>query len=308
MRTINLSLVSSQARTRVVAKKPSKDVLMPYVYLVPALILFLVFMVYPVARSIVSSTWDWDGLSAGRFVGWKNYWVLLHDGNFWNSLKITAIWVTLSGGLLPLTGAVLALLVDFGTKSRVIGKLARTVLFIPMTISFVAVGLLFTLFFNPMQGVISGIAHQFGVLSDLDLLGEPRTTVPTIFVVVLWQWSGFGMVIFAAALAGMPTELYDSASIDGATKLQVIRHIVVPLLIPTYLVVVTINVIGGFKAFDLIYVMTAGGPGEASETTSIFLYKQAFILHRFGYGSAVAIVLFFLVVIATLILSRLRRA
>jgi ABC-type sugar transport system permease subunit len=116
------------------------------------------------------------------------------------------------------------------------------------------------------------------------------------------------MVIFTAALQGISGELYDAAKIDGASKWQTIRHVVLPLLVPTYIVILTLNIIGGFKAFDLIYVMTAGGPANASQTTSIFLYQQAFILHKFGYGSTVSVVLFVLVGVVAMVLNRRRFA
>ncbi|MEP0322233.1 carbohydrate ABC transporter permease [Bauldia litoralis] len=280
----------------------------PYLYMAPALVLFGAFLIYPVIQSFFYSLLDWDGLQPGVYVGLDNYAQLFRDPNFWNSLKITLIWVAMSGGILPLTALVLALLVDFGTTSRTLGGIARTVLFIPMTISLVAVGLLFTLFYNPLLGVINNVFLQFGMMTAIDLLGNSSTTLMAIFFVAVWQWSGFGMVIFAAALQGIPSELYDAAKIDGATKWQIIRHVVLPLLVPTYVVILTLNVIGGFKAFDLIYVMTAGGPAQASETTSIFLYKNAFVLHKFGYGSAVSVVLFIIIGIATVVLTRRRFA
>jgi ABC-type sugar transport system permease subunit len=280
----------------------------PYLYMLPALILFGTFLVYPVIQSVFYSLLDWDGLKPGVYVGFENYIRLFHDKNFWNSLKVTVVWVAMSGGILPLTALVLALVVDFGTSSRTLGSIARTVLFIPMTISLVVVGLLFTLFYNPILGVINNVLQRLGSTAIFDLLGDSNTVLIAIFFVAVWQWSGFGLVIFTAALQGISGDLFDAARIDGASKWQLIRYIVLPLLLPTYLTIMTLNIIGGFKAFDLIYVMTAGGPAEASATTSIFLYKQAFILHNFGYGSAVSVVLFVLVGLATLVLTRRRFA
>lgn len=280
----------------------------PYLYMLPALTLFGTFLVFPVIQAFLYSMLDWDGLKPGVYVGLDNYVTLFSDRTFWSSLKVTLFWVAMSGGILPLTALVLALLVDFGTKSRTLAGVARTVLFIPMTISLVVVGLLFSLFYNPILGVINNVLQRFGAAGTLDLLGNSSTTLMAIFFVAVWQWSGFGMVIFTAALQGISGELFDAARIDGASKWQTIRHIVLPLLVPTYVIILTLNVIGGFKAFDLIYVMTAGGPAQASETTSIFLYKQAFILHKFGYGSAVSVVLFLLVGLVTIVLTRRRFA
>jgi len=293
------------------AERPSARghyLLTPYLYMLPALIIFVVFLVYPVFQSFLYSLLDWDGLKPGVYVGFANYELLFNDPAFWNSLKVTVFWVAMSGGILPLTALALALLVDFGVQSQTWAGIARTVLFIPMTISLVVVGLLFTLFYNPIQGVINNVVALFGLTSTLDLLGDSNTVLMSIFFVAVWQWSGFGMVIFTAALQSISGELYDAAKIDGAGKWQIIRHIALPLLVPTYLVILTLNIIGGFKAFDLIYVMTAGGPANASQTTSIFLYQQAFILHKFGYGSAVSVVLFALVGLVALALNRRRFA
>jgi ABC-type sugar transport system permease subunit len=279
-----------------------------YLYLIPGAALVVVFIVAPIIQSGYFSLLDWDGLAPARFVGLGNYGRLFGDENFWNSLKITLIWVAMSGGLLPAGALILALLVEFGVRSARLRAIARTVLFIPMTISLVAVGLLFSLFYNPVQGVINNLLQDLGIFSALDLLGNSHTTILAIFAVALWQWSGFGMVILCAALQSIPSEFIEAARIDGATTGQIIRHVIVPLLVPTYMVITTVNVIGGFKAFDLIYVMTAGGPAQASETTSIFLYKQAFVLHRFGYASTIAVVLFAIICVTAFILMRWRIA
>jgi len=302
------ALLESRPGVRAKAARRTHVDRIAYVYLVPAAVLVLIFMVAPVVQSGYFSLLDWDGLAPSKFVGLANYRNLLTDENFWNSLKITLIWVALSGGLLPAGALVLALLVEFGVRSGRLRAIARTVLFIPMTISLVAVGLLFSLFYNPVQGVINNVLQDFGIFSALDLLGDSHTTILAIFGVALWQWSGFGMVILCAALQGVPSELIDAARIDGATTSQIIRYVILPLLIPTYMVITTVNVIGGFKAFDLIYVMTAGGPANASETTSIFLYKEAFVLHRFGYASAIAVVLFVVVCVSAFVLMRRRVA
>ncbi|HEX4297920.1 MAG TPA: sugar ABC transporter permease [Devosia sp.] len=300
---------ASIAETTVKRRSPrSHYVLTPYLYMLPALIIFGAFLVYPVIQSFFYSLQDWDGLNRGTYVGFANYVTLFNDPNFWNSLKVTLFWVAMSGGILPLTALGLALLVDFGVQSRTLSGIARTVLFIPMTISLVVVGLLFTLFYNPILGVINNVLQRLGLMSMLDLLGDSNTVLMSIFFVAVWQWSGFGMVIFTAALQGISGELYDAAKIDGASKWQTIRHVVLPLLVPTYIVILTLNIIGGFKAFDLIYVMTAGGPANASQTTSIFLYQQAFILHKFGYGSTVSVVLFVLVGVVAMVLNRRRFA
>lgn len=277
----------------------------PYVYMLPAAITVGVFIVYPLIESFVLSFQSWSGLNSPKYVGLGNYIELLHDPEFGHSLVITVIWVILSGSLITSSGLALALLVEFGVKNRVIVNISRTVLFIPVTISMVAAGLLWTLIYNPLIGLLDRlISLIFGTSITYDFLGNPHSSVLSIFLVAVWQNAGFDMVIFIAALIGIPGDIFDAASIDGASKRQTIQYVVLPLLVPVTVVMATLNVIGAFKAFDLIYVMTQGGPGTATEVTAIYLFKQAFTVHRMGYGSAVAVILLIISFAATYLMTR----
>jgi raffinose/stachyose/melibiose transport system permease protein len=283
----------------------------PYLYVLPAGLLLLVFVGYPVVQSFLVALYDWDGLGRPVFTGFANLRKLFLDPVFWKSLKNTAIWVVMSGVILSIGGLFLAFLVEYGASARLLSGISRTVLFIPMMMSLVSIGLLWALIFNPMLGLLTNLLAAVGLASKanpLNLLGNPKVALYFAFIPAIWQWSGFGMVVFSAALQGIPQELYDASSIDGATYARQMRHITLPLLYPAVVIVTTVNVIGAFKAFDLIYVMTAGGPGDATLVSSILIFREAFVVHHFGYASAIAVVLFVITVIITALMLRYRNA
>jgi ABC-type sugar transport system permease subunit len=284
----------------------------PYLYVLPAGLILLVFLAYPVARSFLYALYSWDGLDIAEWRGLANFPRLFNDPVFWGSLKNTVIWVLLSGTVLSVGELFLAFLVEYGARARAISGVSRTILFMPMMMSLVLVGLLWALIFNPMLGLLTNLLAAVGLAnkgSPLNLLGgDPRTALFYAFVPAIWQWSGFGMVVFSAALQGIPQELFDASAIDGASYARQLRHVTLPLLYPAVVVVTTINVIGAFKAFDLIYVMTAGGPGDATLVSSIFIFREAFVVHHFGYASSAAVVLFVITVVITALLMRYRRA
>lgn len=270
-----------------------------YLYMAPALILMLVFIVYSLFSSVKISLTDWSGLLEKNFVGLENYKNLIQDHSFWNSLKVQFIWVIMSVVLLAAAGLVLSIIVEFFVTNRLSGIL-RTVFFMPMMMSLVAVGILWTLIFNPMIGVLNELFQMTGILGSaqtLDLLGNGKYALYFVFIPALWQWSGFGMVIFSAAMQGISSDILEAATVDGCSTLGRIRYIILPLMKPTIATVCMLNLIGGFKCFDLIYTMTQGGPGEATMATTIYIYKEMFVNGNYGYSAAMAIILFLVTVV-----------
>lgn len=268
-----------------------------YAFAAPAVVLLALFIVYPLVSSMQISTMEWNGLSSGRFVGFSNYIRLVQDSAFWNGLKLQFIWAFLSVVILGLTGLLLALIVEYLIPFKRLIPVFRTVLFTPMMMSMVVIGLLWTMIYNPMIGLLNKLLQQFGVLSAtqvLDLLGNGKTALYASFIPVIWQWSGFGMVVFSAAIQGIPQDILEASVVDGCSRFRQIRHIIFPLLLPTLAMVCTINLIGGLKCFDLIYVMTAGGPGINTQVSSIYIFRQAFILNSHGYSAAISFVMFLL--------------
>jgi ABC-type sugar transport system permease subunit len=280
----------------------------PYLFILPALAMLIIFLYYPILGALQISFNEWSGMGPKKFVGFKNYANLFTDRTFWHSIRLTFLWVILSTVVLPIGGLLLAMLVEYTTKARLIAGISRTILFMPMMMSLVAVGLLWSLIFNPTMGLLNALLvkiHLMDPMNPLVLLSKPNTAIFAAFVPAVWQWSGFGMVIISAALMNIPAELLEAAAVDGASRSKQFFRIILPLLMPTIFTCATLHLIGGFKAFDLIYTMTAGGPGDATLVTSLYIFRQAFVDHKFGYATSMAVVLFGIIFIFTYIFNKL---
>jgi ABC-type sugar transport system permease subunit len=280
----------------------------PYLFILPALAMLIVFLYYPIVQALGISFNVWNGMGPKKFVGAGNYINLFTDKTFWHSMRLTFLWVVLSTVILPIGGLILAMLIEYTAKARLLAGISRTVLFMPMMMSLVAVGLLWSLIFNPTMGLLNALLvkmHLMDPMNPLTLLGKANTAIFAAFVPAVWQWSGFGMVIISAALMNIPTELLEAAAVDGAGKSKQFFRIILPLLMPTVFTCATINMIGGFKAFDLIYTMTAGGPGDATMVTALYIFRQAFVDHKFGYATAQAVILFITIFIFTFAFNKL---
>lgn len=266
-------------------------------FIAPAVALLAVFIVYPLLSSFQLSTLEWSGLGLGKFVGMENYESLWKDPVFWNAIKLQFIWALLSLTILAATGLVLALVVEFFVPVRRLIPTFRTILFMPMMMSMVAIGLLWSMVFNPMIGLLNEALQMLGLLKPaqvLDLMGSNNSALYAVFIPTIWQWSGFGMVVFSAAMQGIPQDVMEASVVDGCTRWQQILHIVIPLLAPTFAMQCTINLIGGLKCFDIIYIMTAGGPGISTQVSSIYIFRQAFVLNNHGYSAAISSIMFLL--------------
>jgi ABC-type sugar transport system permease subunit len=210
--------------------------------------------------------------------------------------------------ILPLGGLILAMLVEYTTNARIMAGLSRTILFMPMMMSLVAVGLLWSLIFNPTLGLLNALLVKINLVNPmepLNLLGKANTAIFAAFFPAVWQWSGFGMVIISAALMNIPQELLEAAAVDGASRPKQFFRIILPLLMPTIFTCATLHLIGGFKAFDLIYTMTAGGPGGATMVSALYIFRQAFVDNKFGYSTAIAVVIFIMIFIFTYVFNKL---
>lgn len=270
--------------------------------------MLIVFLYYPIAGALDISLNEWSGMGPRKFVGLGNYFQLLKDRTFWHSFRLTFLWVLLSTIILPIGGLVLAMLIEYTTKAKVMAGLSRTILFMPMMMSLVAVGLLWSLIFNPTMGMLNAILIKLRLIDPmipLNILGRANTAIFGAFIPAIWQWSGFGMVIISAAMMNIPVELLEAAAVDGAGRAKQFFRIILPLLLPTIFTCATLHLIGGFKAFDLIYTMTAGGPGDATMVSALYIFRQAFIDHKFGYATAIAAVLFLMIFIFTYVFNKL---
>jgi ABC-type sugar transport system permease subunit len=269
----------------------------PYLFVLPAAILLGIFIVYPMFSSVYLSLTNWSGLGEKSFVGFENYRRLFTEPIFWNSIRLQFTWALLSVVLLAGCGLFLALVVEIFVPAKFLVPIFRTILFMPMMMSMVCIGLLWSVIYNPMIGLVNEVLRIVGFIKQgqaLDFLGNSDFALYAAFVPTMWQWSGFGMVIFSAAMQGIPQDIMEAALIDGCGKYGRIRHIILPLLRPNIATVCTINLIGGLKCFDIIYVMTAGGPGNGTLVTSIYIFKMAFVNNAHGYSAAISFILFLL--------------
>lgn len=271
----------------------------------PALILFSVFFVYPLLKGIGMSLTDWDGMGQAKFVGLKNFVTFFSDERAIQDIKTTLIYALGSATLLNLVGLCYALLMnsDFHGKS-----IARVVIYLPAIISPLIMGYIWYFLLQPGRGYL---AHAFAQLGLPDLIGnwmgEYSVTLLVLVLVNVWQFAGMTMIIYLAGLQSIPSEYLEAATIDGAGRWQRFTRITLPLLMPAIRINVVTNIIGSLSVFDIIMALTEGGPGYSTESLSIYIMRMCYG-SRTGYSTAVAMILFFIILIPVLISMRLTRA
>jgi ABC-type sugar transport system permease subunit len=281
-----------------------------YLFIAPIVIFFAVFVGYPFLRSFYLSLTNWSGLGSPAFVGLRNFQVMADDPAFWKSLFNTFVFTGATTVLQTALPLLLAVLLNKGWRA---GVLFRTLIFIPAVISLVVTGVLWQLIYEPNFGTLNQMLRAVGLGAVAHpWLADPHTVLPALIVVSLWQSIGLFTLIYLAGLQGINPALYEAASLDGASPRQQFFHITVPMLRTVSGVVIVLNLINGFKTFDLIYVMTGGGPNRASEVLGTYLYGLAFgstagAVPALGYATAISMVIFVLCLSATIVQLRVAR-
>lgn len=271
-------------------------------FLAPVTILLIVFILYPIIDTFITSGYQWNGISSAKeFIGFENWKTLLTDKNFWIAFRNNLVIMVLSIVIQIPIGLALATFLDFGGKKLTIFKV---IWFVPLLLSSVAIGFLFTYALATNGGIVSTISGWFGG-GNIDLLGNPKTALLTVIIVICWQFTPFYMVYFMAAFTNIPYDVFEAARIDGATRGQYFWRIALPLLVPSMKSAAILSMVGSLKYFDLIYVMTGGGPGTSTELMATYMYKQSFKNFNMGYGSAVAGGMFILISMVALITMKL---
>ena len=271
-------------------------------FLAPVTILMIVYIFYPIVDTFITSTYQWNGISADKkFIGIQNWITLIQDKSFWIAFKNNLIIMVLSIVIQIPLGLALATFLDFGGKKLTIFKV---IWFIPLLMSSVAIGFLFTYALATNGGIVSTISGWFGG-GNIDLLGNPKTALLTVLAVICWQFTPFYMVYFMAAFTNIPYDVFEAAWIDGGTRGQYFWRIALPLLVPSMKSAAILSMVGSLKYFDLIYVMTGGGPGTSTELMATYMYKESFSQFNMGYGSAVAGGMFILISMIALITMKL---
>ncbi|MEW2135623.1 sugar ABC transporter permease [Streptomyces sp. NPDC005409] len=272
-------------------------------FLLPALALFLVFVLAPIAVAVYTGFFKWGGVGPmDDFVGFGNYAKLFHDevflGDLGRGLYLIALSLTVQLPFALFTAVLL--------NQRLCGRAVyRMLFFAPYILSEVVTAVLFTMIFLPDAGMADHLAGALG-LEGLQgrWLADPSTVMPTLFVVMTWKYFGFHMMLFLAGLQGIPGEILEAASIDGANAWQRFRNVTLPLLGPTIRISAFLSVIGAIQLFDLVWVMTAGGPNHSSETMAVSIFQYGFKRYQVGYASAISVVLFMISLVFSLFYQR----
>jgi len=275
-----------------------------YLFLLPSGLILLAFVVYPILQSFWMSLHDWSFFSSNHpFVGLRNYDTMLHDSRFWNALQNTALY---TGVVVPVqVGLGLALAAAL-QRNTLFNKLLRSVFFFPVISSLATMGIVWKFLLDPQIGVINAAMTSVG-LPDLDFLQSTTWALPAVMLVGVWKSVGFSMVIFLAALQGVPESLLEAAALDGAGPLIRFLRVVLPLLRPSLLFAAIMATIASMQLFDSVYVMTSGGPIFHTETLVTYLYEVGFQYYQSGYAAAISWVLFLLILALTMLQLRLFR-
>lgn len=276
-------------------------------FLAPALLFIGVYLLWPIYQSIELSFFSWNGVGAREWLGIDNWRRLVSDSVFWLAFRNNLILITLSIAIqLPLAMA-LAVVLD-RLRNR-FGRILQAIWFIPLLLSTVAVGVLFGNVFNPLFGLVNRGLNAIGLEQFTRAwLGEPETALYAVIAVVIWQFVPFYMILFAAALGDLSEDLHGAARIDGATELQYFFRVALPALKPVIGVAVTLSVIGSLKYFDVVWVMTQGGPVNATELMATYMFRAAFRGNQMGYGATIASALFLTVLVASVLFMTWRTA
>ncbi|MDR2998470.1 MAG: sugar ABC transporter permease [Microbacterium sp.] len=266
----------------------------------PAIALLGVFMLWPLVNGVILSLTDWDGYTPDRsFVGAANYLRLFQDENFRTALWNTVVYGVGSTLLQQLIGLGLALALDRAIRGR---NVARAIIYLPVLVSPVVMGTMYYLFFSYNSGGLNDLVIALGG-ERTAWLADPGRAVMLIVIVNSLQFVGISMVIYLAGLQSIPTMYFEAATLDGASAWQSFRHVTVPMLQPAFATSIVLNLIGGLKLFDVIQVLTGGGPGYSTNSVSTLIAKMYFDNQSAGYASAMGVALFVLIALFTLVLN-----
>ena len=283
-----------------------REILAGYLFIAPDFLGLLVFVGLPMLLALVIGFFDVNGFGAFSFVGFANYQRMFGDPLFWQCLKVTGVYVVLLVPGLYISGLCLGLLVQ---RTNRFNTVMRSMFFAPQMVSLVVIAVIWQLMSSDKVGVLARVLSSVG-LSGVSLLGNPGLAIYTVVVISIWFLMGFYMLIFLGGLQDIPKEYYEAARIDGATGPQSFWYITFPLLRPTSFFVLLVSLVAavaGSQAFDLIYVMTKGGPANSTQVVIVYIYQQAFQYGAFGYAAAMASILVVILLVITGMLFLLTR-
>lgn len=299
---VNSSQVSarqSKAKTRRLPKQ-----LTPWFFMAPAIVLFSLYVLYPIVSSFLLSFYEWDGLGDKTWVGFENYIQLFDSEAFWTALKNNILWMILFM-LAPPLGLAIALFLNQQVRGI---RLVKALFFFPFVISQVVIGLVFSWFYDPNLGLLNSALTLLGFDTIAILSSEEYVTYGIIFA-GLWPQIAYCMILYLTGLNSLNPEQIEAARLDRAKGFNMLRHIILPQLAPATFIAVVVTVIGALRSFDLVAIMTAGGPWGSSTVLAYMMYEESIFNYRMGYGAAVAVVLFLIMAVyITYFLIRMLRS
>lgn len=270
-------------------------------YVLPALLLILLLIYIPIVLTGYYGLMEWNGIGKMKFIGLENYVELVQDKKFWKST-----WHSLLLGVFSTISLVGYLILSLILASKIKGaNFLRKIYLIPMLLSSVAIGQLWSKIFDPTNGMLNRLLVVLGVDNPPLWLADANIVLYALFFPIVWQYAGFYIIIFYAALKNVPEELIEAAKIDGANPIQIAYKIKIPLITGVIKVMVILAIVGSLKYFDLIFVLTGGGPNGASEVMASYMYTEAFSKYNFGYGSAIGFGLLVICLIMTWLIQKL---
>ena len=277
--------------------REKRNNLMGWLFIAPPIVVFTVFIFAPMGVALFISLHKWNLLSPMKFVGLKNYVKMFHSESFWNSLRVSLLYVI---GTVPTT-VILAIMLAILMNQEIHGlAFFRIMVYLPVITSMAAAAIVFQYLFEPEYGFINFILKSVGI-PKMKWLNDPNQALVALIIVGIWKRVGYNTIILLAGLQGIPNVYYEAAMIDGASSSQLIRKITIPLLSPVTFFVTVMQIIASLKVFTSIVVMTEGGPAGGTDAIPYYLYRFAFQYHKMGYASAVAYILFAIIFIFTLL-------
>lgn len=270
-------------------------------FLSPTLIVVSVFIFFPIAFSFYLSFHEWNMFGGGQeFVGFQNYAILLRSAEFWQVFGTTTVYTIATVPLNMIIALAAAMALERKLRGR---KLLRAAFFTPVIISWVAAAVIWRWVFHPNIGLLNHVFDLVGIPA-VNWVNDPTAALFSMIIVGVWKTFGINMILFSAGLAGIPNHYYEAAEIDGAGPWSRFWRITLPLLSPTTLFILVLSIIGSFQVFDLVWVLTHGGPLGSTKVIVFYLYEQAFQFFNMGYASAIAYILFALLFVVTMLQFR----
>ncbi|MEM7042089.1 MAG: sugar ABC transporter permease [Pseudomonadota bacterium] len=274
--------------------KANQRRLAPWIFLAPGVFMFLLYVIFPIFESMWISFYDWDGIGDATWIGWDNYIELFDDDAFYVSLKNNVIWLVLYMLAVPA-----GLLIAIFLNQNVTGiRLYKSLFFFPFVISQVVVGLIFAWFYAPNFGLLTKILAGLG-LGDIAILADERFVTYGIIAAGLWPQIAYCMILYLTGLNNVSPDQIEAARLDGAKSWRMLWYVIIPQLRPATFIAVVVTIIGALRSFDLISIMTDGGPYGSSRVLSFYMYEQALSEYgfRMGYGAAIAVILFLIMML-----------